>query len=91
VTETFVIEILDSLLFAVEVFRSGSEKHSARVAEAMINCIDAELSERPGYTVSRDISTYPEIDAELLVQTNMLEYLESFPVLQPDDVNRFRP
>jgi hypothetical protein len=83
-------QLLGGLLSAVDVFSSGSRKQSALLAEYVITCIDADVSERKGVSPRGDLSFVPEIAAELNAQEEMISYLESSPVLSAEDVARLR-
>jgi hypothetical protein len=83
-------QLLGGLLSAAEVFSSGSSKQSSLLAEYIINCIDAEISERTGVSPRGDLSFVPEIAAELNGQEEMIRYLESSPKLSIEDVARLK-
>ncbi len=89
-TEPFIVAVLDGLLNIVTLFRNGDARYSAQLAEAIIDCINANLSENPEYIMPEDISTNHEINAELHIQEKMLKYVETLPNLRDNDISLFR-
>ena len=88
--DILLVQLLGALDVVAEDFYNPTAQQAMLLAIYLINCVDAEVSEREGRSPRGDLSAVPEIARELDIQRKMLQYLRQATALSIQDLTRFR-